>query len=128
MTKEQKGILAVLKVQQRAVEKGVLVSAPINPCRYDLILDDGTLNRVQVKYGGTKSGHSVGAVRVDLRRHGKTYSKDEIDAIVVYLPAIEKICWFGSEVFDGREAIYVRYEPSKNNQRKKCILAEKHFW
>jgi len=128
MTKEEKGVFAVLKVQQRAVELGFLVSAPINPCRYDLILDNGMLSRVQVKYGNTKTGHSTGAIRVDLRRHGKTYSRKEVDAVLVYLPAVEKICWFGPEVFDGRETIYIRYEPSKNNQRSKCVFAEKHFW
>jgi len=129
MTKEEKGILAVLKVQQRAVEKGQLVSVPINPCRYDLVLDDGAkLTRAQVKYGNIASPHSTGAVRVTLQRHGKTYSAREIDVLLVYLPSVDKVCWFTSETFEGRNELYIRTEATKNNQKKKCLLAEDHFW
>lgn len=129
MTKEEKGILAVLRVQERALTKGWLVSAPTNPCRYDLVLDDGKrLYRAQVKYANSPSPHSQGAYRLDLKKRGRTYSRAEVDVVIAYLPNGDKICWFEPEVFDGKKTLYIRVAPTKNGQRSKCILADDHRW
>jgi len=47
----QKGEIAMLRVLQRAVERGWLATRPTRDYRYDLVLDDGErVYRVQVKY------------------------------------------------------------------------------
>ena len=129
MTKGERGHLAVLKAQETALKKGWLVSVPTNPCRYDLVLDDKTrLWRAQVKYGNRATGHSTGAVRVDLRRHGKIYTGTEIDVLLVYLPVVECLCWFESETFAGRKDLHIRFQPAKNGQRSGCLFVEDHVW
>ena len=87
MNTHTKGQLAELKVQQRAVEKGYLVSKPIyDGGRYDLIIDDGQkLWRVQVKYADGGASHCEGAVTVGLEKRRKDgnllYTSDEIDML-----------------------------------------------
>jgi len=132
-----KGLFAQEKVILRAIEKGVTVSRPIcETCRYDLILDDGKLWRVQVKYAGGKSSHTEGAVMVALRtwnhkgptKKNKVYSSTEVDALLVYVPRLDKVLWFDAGVFAGKTALSVRVTPTKSNQRKRCHFAESYIW
>jgi hypothetical protein len=132
--KMQKAELAMLKVQERALELGILVSRPaVEGGRYDCILDDnGTLLRAQVKYAGVKASHSSGAVQVGLskppgRGAQRPYTDKEIDALLVYVPAIDRVCLFPPVVFSGRAQLIIRYEPPKNG-RKQCLLAENYLW
>ncbi len=53
---------------------------------------------------------------------------DEIDALLVYVPKIDRICWFGPEVFNGRGALSIRIAPCKNKQVKGCLLAKNYLW
>jgi hypothetical protein len=128
-----KGELACLKVELRAIEKGYIVSKPNIECmRYDRIIDcNGKLYRVQIKY--TSHKQSSGSFVVDLRKitkSGKTllYNKDEIDAILVYIYEIDKICWFNSDMFDNKKSITIRTELAKNNQMKKIIYYKDYLW
>lgn len=129
MTNSFKGQYAVLMVEKRALEKGFLVSHPISSqCRYDLIIDDGnTLFRVQVKYGNVKTKES-GASKVCLRKNNKPYLTSEIDALAIYLPILDKICWVTGNDFHGKKALQIRLEPSKNGQIDKCFFANEHLW
>ena len=106
-------------------------------CRYDLILDDGLkLYRTQVKYAGRPSPkQSRGMVPVGLRKwknKGRRvilcYTAQEIDLLLVYVRRIDRILWFGPEVFDGRQNLFVRIEPARNNQSKGCLLAADYIW
>lgn len=131
LTSSQKGEIAKLKTEIRAMEKGWISSRTVESARYDLVLDDGKkLHRVQVKYASTPFGHCEGAVTANLRRHKgddrnlkyrrqsmRTYNTDEIDAIIVYIPQVDKLCWFGSEHFVNKSSIHIRYKPSGNNQK-----------
>ncbi len=135
MTSNWKGQLAVSKAQVRAIELGYFPSVPVMDCRYDLVLDDGKkLWRVQVKYANRKPHHSTGAITAQLtyetrnRRKIVTYNSSEVDALVVYLPKIDKLCWFPTDVFVGKRGLNVRIEPPKNSQTKKIILASSYFW
>lgn len=129
-----KGHLAAQKVELRAAEKGVVCSNPSIPCRYDRILDvDGKLVRVQVKYAARKPSHSVGAVSAKLyhtTRAGKdqVYQRGEVDALLVYIPHIDKVLWFPEDVFIGKKFLNIRYEPAKNGQTKGCLMAEEYHW
>jgi hypothetical protein len=131
------GEYAIAKVLQRAIEKNVTVHRPLIECRYDLVLDDGLkLYRTQVKYAGRSSPKQCqGVVPLGLRKWrngGRSvtlfYSATEIDLLLVYVRRIDKILWFGPEVFDGRQNLQIRVEPTRNNQAKGCLMAADYVW
>lgn len=140
ITTNQKGQIAQLKVEARAVEKGWVVSRTSEGARYDLVLDNGSkLYRAQVKWGESKHHNAEGSVQVNLRRFvgndrdgkrtkTKTYSKDEIDVLLVYVPQVDKVCWFGAEHFDGKPMLIVRYLPTKNGQKYKTRMVGDYVW
>lgn len=132
LTSSQKGEIAKLKVEQRSVELGWVCSRPPEGSRYDLVLDDGKkLHRAQVKYANGKTGHSQGAVVAGLRKNQgdgrnlkycrskmKTYTKDEIDVVILFVPQVNKLCWFGPKHFHNKTSISVRYQPPQNGIKK----------
>jgi hypothetical protein len=131
------GQIALLKVEIRAMAKGLTVSKPTVECRYDLILDDGSrLYRAQVKYAdGKPTSSSQGAVSVGLRKwrdRGRAvlpcYTADEIDLLLVYVPKIDKVLCFGPEVFDGRTQMQIRIAAARNNQVRNCLIADEYVW
>lgn len=138
----QKGQIAELKVQLRATELGWICSHTIAGARYDLVLDDGKkLYRVQVKYAGGKTSHCEGSASVCLRSNEgdvrnmkysrtktKKYSGLEVDAVLAYLPQIDKIVWLNPELFEGKAVISVRYQAPKNGQLKGVNLVDDLVW
>lgn len=130
------GLVAQNKAELRAIEKGYIVSKPITECaRYDLIIDNGfALEKVQVKYAGSKQNQSTGSCKVDFRKksiNGKmrnSYTKEEVDAILVYVPEIDKVCYFPIDVVENKSTLTIRYEKSKNNQTQGVINAEDYLW
>ena len=134
ITSNRKGQIAVSKAQVRAIELGFNPCIPVMDCRYDLVLDDGKkLWRVQVKYADGKATHTSGSVIVKLEyndrtHHSYTYTREEIDALVVYIPKIGKLCWLSPEVYVGKKRLHIRIERPMNNQRNKVILASDYFW
>ena len=134
-TSNWKGQLAVGKVQTRALELGYIPSIPFVDCRYDLILEDKQrkLWRVQVKYANGKPSNTDGSVVVKLEyndrtHHSYTYNATEIDALVVYLPVIDKLCWLPPDIYVGKKRLSIRVVPPKNGQKVKIVLANNYFW
>lgn len=133
-TTNSKGDLAVAKVHLLAIEKGFIVSRPLSDsARYDLIVDDGVLKRTQIKYAdGKGSNGSQGVVRVGLEKKYKDkvllYSEKDIDLLLVYIPKIDRICAFKSDIFAERKNLYIRYQPAKNGQKNGCLSASDYFW
>lgn len=131
---------AELKVSLRAIEKGMIVSKPIlDGTRYDLILDDnGKLSRVQVKQSNreVRPGVFIVSLRSGVIPYGtrkgeaksRCYMSDEIDAIVVYLPKIDKYYWISPELFHGRVCISIRMQPTKNNQAYGIVMGTDVEW
>src|SRR2546421_2795242 len=123
----QKGEIAQLKVQLRAAEKGIVLSKPVVDSRYDFILDNGCrLERVQVKYASGKSPNSQGSVKVNLkswagRKLRRRYCADEVDALLVYIPQIDRVLRFEADIFCERESFTVRIEPARNGQSKNIL-------
>lgn len=138
MTTGDKAHLALLKVQERALQIGAIVSLPAaEGKRYDAVIDwSGRLYRAQVKYADGKVGSaSSGSVAVSIRSvsrdrkvHSTYYTKEEIDVLLVYLPAIDRIVWLGPEIFHGRRNLSIRYVPSRNSQTAGCLFADSHLW
>jgi hypothetical protein len=131
----RKAETAMMKVGIRALQLGASVSKPIfEGARYDYIIErDGKLYRAQVKYADGKLGYTTGAVYLNLRKQIKKnkncpYNDSEIDVLVVYVPKIDKICWFGPEVFCGRNSLSIRIAPAKNGQIKGCLAADDYLW
>lgn len=116
------------------MELGLIPNRPLMDCRYDMIVDDGKkLWRVQVKYANGKPANTDGSVVVKLEyndrtKHSYTYHEDEVDALVVYIPKLDKLCWLPLEVFVGKKRLSVRIEPPKSGQKKGLVLASNYFW
>lgn len=135
LTSNKKGDIGVYKAVTRAIEKGFIVSIPAQHCRYDVILDDGQkLWRVQVKYANGRPSNSSGAVIAKLdyetrkRRHVYTYDSKEVDALTVYVPKIDKLCWFPPAVFEHKHTLCIRLERALNGQQDGIIYAKDYFW
>ncbi|HEY9430304.1 MAG TPA: group I intron-associated PD-(D/E)XK endonuclease [Blastocatellia bacterium] len=131
----RKAEIAMMKVGMRALQVGAFVSKPIfEGARYDYIVErGGKLYRAQVKYADGKHKKTVGAVQVNLRKQIKKnknhpYSESEVDVLLIYIPKIDKICWFGPEVFSGKQNLSIRIAASKNGQSKGCFAAEDYLW
>jgi hypothetical protein len=128
----QKGELAVLRALQRSFEKGWLVSVPMSPCRYDLVLDDGArLYRVQVKYAGRTASNCQGAVSLDFTKGGKrnrTYRDHEIDAVLAYVAPADTLIWIGPEYFHDRRNIQLRYRATRSGQSNGCLFISDLAW
>ncbi len=132
MNKKQKGEFAQLKVQQRALEKGWICSVPTSVERYDLIIDDRQkLFKTQIKYIDGKCKNCDGAVKATVNNgpgSPLTYTAEEIDLILAYLPSVNKIVAMSPEHFVGKTALQIRIAPTKNNQSKGVFFAEDHIW
>ena len=135
MTTRQKGEMACRLFDARAIEKGMVSSEPVVDARYDRILDDGNrLIRVQIKWAGREGHNAAGAVqaRLAVRYNGKVtkraYTKDEVDALVVYIPAKDCFCWFEPNHFVGKSILSIRIKKSKNNQSNGVTWFEDFLW
>lgn len=134
ITTNIKGQLAVSKAELRAFELGYIPSRPLYDSRYDLIIDNhDKLIRVQVKYGNGKSSNSQGVIVVKLDYENRSkehfeYKSTEVDALVVYIPVIDKLCYFPLEIFEGKRKLTIRLEKPKINQTKGIIFAKDYYW
>ena len=123
LTADQKGAIAESKIAAAAIERGIGVSRPVSPLRYDLVFDLGKcLARVQCKWASTKG--TVVVIRCRTSRRGPSgyiktdYHAEEIDLIAAYCGDLG-ICYLLPIVrFDGRSAIQLRLTPAKNNQHQ----------
>lgn len=131
-----KGLEAQLKAELRANELGYIVSKPTTECcRYDMIIDDGnSLKKIQVKYCDYIQNTSNGAVQLHLSKKSINgverpyYTKDEVDAIVVYIKPIDKLCYLPIDIIENKKYISLRYKDSKNNQKKGIYNCSDYFW
>jgi hypothetical protein len=127
----EKEIISCLKFEMTAQKRGAVVSKPTTDfVRYDYIVDwNGKLYRVQVKYCGAKDSKATqGACQLQLRKRKRDkYTKDEIDALVVYMPRTDKVYWFGPEVFDGKTSLCLRYGPTKDVRNTNTALLVENY-
>lgn len=134
----QKGEIAKLKVMLRAIEKGFIVSTPsIEGCRYDLVIDDGIkLWRTQCKYINGRASKGVGSVVLNLRRDSgfkkkgkyRTYTTQDIDVIVGYIPETGDIVWLPPELWQGKLSLQLRVTPTLSGQVKRIVPVSQYVW
>lgn len=111
------GQIAQLKIQIKAIEKGLTVSTPNLPqCRYDIILDDKkNIIRGQIKFCNSKTSKNTLLICLDKgKHHGKMYSDKEIDIILVYVPILDKILMYPPKMFNNKRHISINLSNPKS--------------
>lgn len=131
-TRKGKGDLAELKVACDLVERGYQIALPYGEdWDFDLVLlRNGTLERVQVKYSASRNGvipvkcrsHSLTNGKV---RHTKHYTAQMIDWLAVYDETTDR-CFYvkASELGAGKSILHLRLIPTRNGQSAKVRHAE----
>src|SRR5438128_1253720 len=118
------GAIAEAAIALEAVKRDIPVLKPIfMDARYDLVFDLGTkLLRVQCKWA-RRRGNVVDVKARTCRRvaggfERTTYSPDEVDAIGAYCPELNRCYLVPISIFPKGGCLYLRLEPSKNNQER----------
>jgi PD-(D/E)XK endonuclease len=133
LTTNQKGAIAETAIAHGATKLGIDVYRPYSEGgRYDLIFDLGSqLLRVQCKWA-VRSGNVV-SVRLDSCRRGpgglllrRSYSANEIDAIVGYCAELDQSYFLPSAFIAGKRQIYLRLAPARNNQALRINWADQY--
>ena len=129
LTPTVKGSIAEAVIAAEAVKAGIMVLRPVvEGRRYDLVFDLGDrMLRVQCKSGRLKGG--VIAVHTRTSRHTPrgyvwtTYQAEEINALAVYCPKLDRCYLLPIELVAGRSAIHLRIAAAANNQRASVHFA-----
>ena len=121
LTTNQKGVVAETAIIHEAAKLGIVVCRPLDDARYDLVLDLPTgLMRVQCKW--TPRIGDVVVVRSYSNRRARegfrrrVYTSEEIDTVAGYCPETRRCYLLPAALFSGTSQIYLRLEPSRNNQ------------
>ena len=131
MRSVEKGELAQLKAELRAVEKGFVVARPLTPTRYDLLIDDGLkIWRTQVKYANGVAPKTENAViaslgYTDRNKIDHPYTTEQVDAFVIYVPKVESILWFDAESLCGRLKLQIKFA---GRRQKNSIWYKDYIW
>jgi prevent-host-death family protein len=124
-----KGSVAEAKIAAAAIELGIPVLRPITEHgRYDLVFDlEPRLLRVQCKWANLRDGvvqvHLAGSYLTPRGYVRRSYSADEIDAVVAYCGDLDECYFLPIELIDGQRAIHLRLTPPKNGQRAAINIA-----
>lgn len=117
------------------MELGVICSSPsVEGTRYDCVLDvDGRLYRAQIEYCNCAASHAAEAVTVRLKSNteqgaARCYTREDVDALLVHIPSLGRICLFPQEIFCGKTALGIRLEHARNGQSKGCVYAKGFLW
>lgn len=132
LTPSQKGAAAEAAIAAAVIELGLTVLRPLcEGQRYDLIFDlEPTLLRVQCKLARRMGGVlAIGlqTSRCTPRGYVRTsYSPTEVDAIGAYSPELRKCYLLPIAMASARRGIYLRVEPTGNNQAERVTWARDH--
>jgi hypothetical protein len=129
LTTDQKGAIAELAIARAAAELGIGVWGAHTVERYDLIFDlRPELVRVQCKWASRVG--DVLVVRCCSHRRNRdgllrrTYSREEIDAFAAFSVDLDRCYFLPMDEFEGRRAIQLRINPSRNNQKERINWAK----
>jgi PD-(D/E)XK endonuclease len=129
LTPTEKGNIAEAKLAAAAIELGIGVCLPVGDgCRYDLLFDFGPdLMRVQCKWAPRHGNVVVVRFRTSRftpRGYVRTnYTSDEVDAIGVYCPDLERCYLLPIRDFEGQGFAHLRLARSRNNQEQGVRMA-----
>lgn len=134
------GKIAELKVEQRALELGLVLSKPIIDARYDYILEEkGKFERVQVKSTARLSSKDRRTVCIALSktrtryngsRKTTRYTDNEIDVLLVYIRQLDQILRFESADFHNKSTININIvnKVGKQTGKRNVKYACNHVW
>lgn len=142
LSTDEKGRLAETLFEAECIQRRIDVAKPICPARYDYLAKiEGSYKRVQIKWSDGRSKFSSANVIVDLskaaRSRGKrsaetalhvTYSRQDVDLIIAYLPRIERFVLIGPDVFHEKRSIQLRLAPSRCGHVEKCNSVADFVW
>jgi hypothetical protein len=122
LTPSQKGAVAEAAITAMTIQLGLTVLRPLcEGRRYDLVIDlEPALLRVQCKLARRISG--VLSVKLQTSRctpggYVRTsYTAAEVDTIAAYSPELHRGFLIPISEASGRRSIYLRLDPTKNNQ------------
>jgi hypothetical protein len=117
--------VAEAAITAAAIQLGLVVLRPLcEGGRYDLMFDlEPAVLRVQCKL----ARHVGGVVYVHLQTNRYTprgyvstsYTANEIDAVAAYSPRLNRCFLLPIDQVEGRRAIQLRLDPTKNNQSER---------
>ena len=87
-----------------------------------------------MKYANNETSSAKGsyAARLYTTSNGKIlhrgYKPHEIDALVVYLPCVDALCWFNTNDILGLSQLVIGVELPKNGQRTKDRMYHDYVW
>jgi len=122
LTPSQKGAVAEAAVAAAAMELGLTVLRPLSEGRrYDVVIDcEPTLLRVQCKLARRHLGVLVVALQTNRCTPdgyvSTSYTAAEIDAVAAYDPDLHRCYLIPISEAEGRRAIHLRLDPTRNNQ------------
>lgn len=130
MNNKSKGNIAEAVFTAECLKRGWIISIPYGDnCRYDAILDRGNgLERIQIKSSTYSSRRGV--IEASTRRiyNNKTkgqicntYTKDEIDAFVIYSPELEKFYYIPIIEQEKQKTISLRVTTNKRIENRSEI-------
>ena len=129
MNTKQIGDISQIKVMTKLLQMEYSVSVPFGDNqRYDIIFDNGSLNRVQCKTGRIKDNAiNFPTASTYAHRGGNRKSyKEEVDYFGVYCPDNDKVYLIPITELEGCDTYAtLRLSPAKNNQTENIRLAEK---
>ena len=127
-----KGAIAEAEITVAAIRLGWAVLRPVNErARYDLAIDAGSGPlRVQCKWARRRGDVIVVGVRTSrLTPTGYVrtiYTADEIDAIGVFCPDVDRCYLIPATHLEGRGMRHLRLEPARNGQRGAVTMAARY--
>jgi hypothetical protein len=132
LTPSQKGAAAEAAITAAAIELGLVVLRPLcEGSRYDLMIDlEPELLRVQCKWARRLDG--VLFVNLTTSRHTPggyirtAYTAAQVDAIAAYSAELGRSFLIPIEEVTGVRAIYLRLEPTRNNQARGIRWADEY--
>ena len=125
----KKGYIILLECALRFTELGLLVSLPIGPFRYDLLVDNGRqIFRIQCKTASKQSNGSYcvstcTTVANTKTRHKTYYTSDDIDFIVTVI-CDELVVIPVEEVKKSSSKIFRTEPPSQGNKSKVNLIED----
>jgi hypothetical protein len=110
---------------------GYSVSKPFGDNqRYDIIIDDGSLHRAQVKYASMQDGYIIINMETVYQVSGenfvKKYTNKQIDVIIAFCPDNKKCYWVNMREVEGLTKFRLRFEKPKSKNQHKIRMAENY--
>ena len=128
-TTQEIGHLAELQFEIHAHNKGMIISKPTRPARYDFILDDGAQRlRIQVKSCSHKDKRSDAfIINSGNGPRNNAYGSNEIDFLAVWFPTLNYFGWFPISLIANKSRITIQADKLKRKW-KNTILLENYKW